>query len=158
MEPPFEKLDGVLSVTSGYSGGELKNPTYEQVSSGSTKHREAVKIIFDPAKISYEKIVDVFWKNVNPTDDGGQFVDRGFQYTPAIFYTSEVQKKIAEESKSKFEKSGVFKDQIKTPIVAFKTFYDAESYHQDYYKNNPIRYKYYRYRSGRDEYLNKIWK
>jgi peptide methionine sulfoxide reductase msrA/msrB len=157
MTPPFEKLDGVTKVVSGYTGGHTVNPTYEDVTSETTGHREAVEITFDPAKISYEKLLDVFWRQINPTDAGGQFVDRGPSYTSAIFYHSEEQKKLAEESKQRLEQSGRFDKPIVTPILPAGPFYPAEAYHQDYWKKNPIRYKFYRYNSGRDQYLEKIW-
>ena len=157
MEHPFEKLDGVHSAVSGYTGGEKKNPTYKQVSSGSTNHIEAVEITYDPQKLKYNDLLEVFWRQVNPTDAGGQFVDRGPHYTTGIFYLNAEQKKIAEKSKAKMSKSKRFNKPIVTPIFAAKTFYKAEEYHQDYYKKNPIRYKFYRSRSGRDAYLDKTW-
>jgi peptide methionine sulfoxide reductase msrA/msrB len=157
MTPPFEKLDGVVKVVSGYTGGHTVNPTYEDVTSETTGHRESVEITFDPAKISYEKLLDVFWRQINPTDAGGQFVDRGPSYETAIFYHSKEQKKLAEESKQKLERSGRFDKPIVTPILPAGPFYPAEQYHQDYWKKNPIRYKFYRYNSGRDQYLDKIW-
>lgn len=158
MEPPFEKLDGVIDVISGYTGGTLENPTYKKVSSGETKHIESVKIIYDSNIISYNELLDVFWKQVNPTDGGGQFVDRGYQYTTAIFYNNIEEKKIAEESLKALEKSDRYDKTIVTPIRKASEFYKAEEYHQDYYIKNDIKYKYYRSRSGRDEYLDKIWK
>lgn len=157
MEQPFEKLDGVVSAVSGYAGGKEKNPEYKQVASGQTGHVEAVEITFDPGKVSYNDLLEVFWRQVNPTDSGGQFVDRGFQYSTAIFYTSEKQKQVAEASKKKMLDSGRYKKEIVTPIKAFTTFYPAEDYHQDYYKKSSLKYKYYRYRSGRDQYLDKTW-
>jgi peptide methionine sulfoxide reductase msrA/msrB len=157
MEPPFEKLDGVSAVISGYSGGQKVNPTYEEVSAGTTGHRESVQVIYDPAKISYEKLLEVFWRQINPTDAGGQFVDRGEQYSSAIFYNSEEQKRLAEKSKEDLAKSGRFDKPIVTQIIAFTNFYPAEEYHQDYYKKNPVRYKFYRYNSGRDPFIKKIW-
>jgi peptide methionine sulfoxide reductase msrA/msrB len=157
MTPPFEKLDGVTKVVSGYTGGHTANPTYEDVTSETTGHRESVEVTFDPAKISYEKLLDVFWRQINPTDAGGSFVDRGPSYTSAIFYHSEEQKRLAEESKQKLEHSGRFDKPIVTPILPAGPFYPAEEYHQDYWKKNPIRYKFYRYNSGRDQYLEKIW-
>ncbi len=157
MEPPFEKLDDVVEVTSGYTGGSKQNPTYEEVSSGATGHYEAIQIIYDPEKISYEKILDVFWKQIDPTDDGGSFADRGQQYASAIFYYNDEQKRTAEISKEKLAKSGKYDKPIATKILKFEAFYKAEDYHQDYYKKNPIRYKYYRRGSGRDEYIKKIW-
>ena len=157
MEPPFEKLDGVREVISGYTGGSKVNPTYEEVSAGATGHLESVEVIFDPSVISYDKLLDVFWKNIDPTDPGGQFVDRGGQYRSAIFFHSEEQKKLAETSKQKLAASGIFHKPIVTEIIPAATFYKAEDYHQDYYKKNPIRYKYYRYNSGRDQFLEKTW-
>ena len=157
MEHPFEDLPGVTQAISGYTGGKKKNPTYKQVASGQTSHLEAVQIHFDPEKISYADILEVFWRNVNPTDNGGQFVDRGDQYRTGIFYTSEEQKKIAEKSKNKLIKSGRFQKKIVTPIIEAKPFYKAEEYHQDFFKKSYIRYKIYRAGSGRDEYINKLW-
>lgn len=157
MEPPFDKLKGVESTVSGYIGGSKINPTYEEVSAGKTGHIEAVEITFDPSKISYEDLLKVFWRQIEPTDDGGQFVDRGEQYTSAIFYLNETQKTIAEKSKTELQASGKFKTPIKTKIRQATKFYAAEDYHQDYYLKNTVRYKYYRYRSGRDEYLDKVW-
>lgn len=157
MEPPFEKLTGVQKVISGYTGGHKKNPTYEDVSYGSTGHVEAVQIHFDPVKISYQDLLEVFWRNVDPTDGGGQFVDRGDSYVTGIFVHNEEQKKQARESKRKLENSKRYDRKIVTPIIQATTFYPAEDYHQDYYKKNPIRYKYYRYRSGRDEFIEKTW-
>lgn len=157
MEPPFEKLDGVLSVTSGYTGGKLANPSYQQVSAGGTGHAEAVEILFDPARVSYEKLLDVLWMNIDPTDGGGQFVDRGSQYRSAVFYLDEQQRQQAEASKKKLAESGRFDRPILTEIVPAGPFYPAEEYHQDYYKNNPIRYKFYRHGSGRDRYLDRVW-
>jgi peptide methionine sulfoxide reductase msrA/msrB len=156
-ESDFEKLDGVVEVISGYAGGKKKNPTYQQVSSGSTKHLESVEVHYDPHKISYEKLLDAFWKMVNPTDSGGQFVDRGYQYSTAIFYHTEEQKRLAEASKSSLSKSGRYDKEVITPIRKASPFYAAEEYHQDYYKHNPVRYKFYRWNSGRDQYLAKVW-
>ncbi len=157
MTPPFEKLDGVKEVVSGYTGGHTVNPTYEEVTSETTGHLESVEVIYDPSKIGYEKLLDVFWRQINPTDAGGQFVDRGPSYKTAIFYHSEEQKRLAEESKKKLAESGHFDKPIVTEILPAGTFYRAEDYHQDYWKKNPIRYKFYRYNSGRDQYLEKIW-
>ena len=157
MVPPFEKLDGVSEVISGYTGGHKVNPTYEEVSSGTTGHMEAVEVIYDPTKVTYEKMLNVFWRQINPTDAGGQFVDRGSSYKSAIFYSSEEQKKLAEKSKKELEQSGRFDKPIVTEIRPAGPFYRAEDYHQDYWKKNPIRYKFYRYNSGRDQYLAKIW-
>jgi len=157
MEPPFEKLAGVKKVISGYTGGRTKNPTYKDVSHGSTGHVEAVQIHFDPAKISYQDLLEVFWRNVDPTDGGGQFVDRGDSYVTGIFVHNAEQKNRALESKMKLEESKRYDRKIVTPIVQVMKFYPAEGYHQDYYKKNPVRYKYYRYRSGRDEFIEKTW-
>ena len=158
MEPPFEKLDGVVEVVSGYSGGSEVDPTYEQVSSGRTGHAEAVQVHYDPARVSYAELLDVFWRQVDPTDPGGQFVDRGRQYRTAIFVHDDEQRRLAEASKAELEASGRYDRTLMTEIVPFRAFYPAEEYHQDYGAKNPIRYKYYRYRSGRDQYLEKIWK
>lgn len=157
MEAPFEKLEGVKEVLSGYTGGYKEDPTYNEVSAGGTGHLEAVQIIYDPSKITYAELLDVFWKQVDPTDPNGQFVDRGQQYTTAIFYHNEEQKTLAEKSKEELEKHGKYERPIVTQIVKAPEFYQAEDYHQDYYKKNSIRYKYYRYNSGRDSYLKKIW-
>jgi peptide methionine sulfoxide reductase msrA/msrB len=157
MEHPFEDLPGVYQALSGYTGGKKKNPTYKEVARGKTRHAEAVEIHFDPEKISYEDILEVFWRNINPTDNGGQFVDRGAQYRTGIFYTSEEQKKIAEKSKNKLIKSGRFKKPIVTSVIEASAFYRAEEYHQDFFKKSYIRYKVYRAGSGRDEYINKLW-
>ena len=157
IEADLEKILGVKKVISGYAGGHKENPSYKEVSSGGTGHVEAVQVYFNPKEISYSKLLDIFWKKINPTDDKGQFVDRGYQYSSAIFYHSEEQKKTAEESKTKLSKKGPFKESILTPIKTFKNFYPAEDYHQDYYKKNTIKYKYYRWRSGRDQFLQKSW-
>lgn len=155
MEPPFEKLKGVVQVLSGYTGGSGANPNYEDYARKG--YVEAVEIKYDPAIISYSRLLDVFWRQINPTDPGGQFVDRGPEYRSAIFYHNDEQKKLAEESKEALAKSGRFNEPIVTEIVKATTFYKAEDYHQDYYKKNPIRYKYYRFRSGRDQFLEKVW-
>lgn len=157
MEHPFDELDGVIDVVSGYIGGTKENPTYKEVSAGGTGHREAVQVVYDPEVISYEKLLYVYWRQIDPTDKDGQFVDRGDQYTTAIFYYSDEQKELAEQSKKDMNDSGIFGDKIVTKIIKATTFYRAEEYHQDYYKKNPIRYSYYRERSGRDEYLDSIW-
>jgi len=157
MEPPFERLDGVKEVISGYTGGEKKNPTYEEVSSGNTGHLEAVQITYNTAKVSYKELLEVFWRQIDPTDAGGSFVDRGTQYGSAIFYHSNEQKEMAEESKMELEKSKKYNNPIVTEIRKFKEFYKAEDYHQDYYKKNSVRYKYYRYMSGRDRYIERVW-
>lgn len=157
MEPPFDKLDGVISTTSGYTGGKVPEPTYEQVSAGSTGHAEAVKVVFDPAKVSYEKLLDVFWHNVDPFAIDQQFCDHGDQYRTAIFTQGPEQMRLAEASKKAFEASGKFDKPFVTQIVPASTFYAAEDYHQDYYTKNPVRYKFYRYNCGRDARLEQIW-
>lgn len=157
MEPPFEKLHGVTKVISGFMGGHVVKPSYKQVSAGGTGHREVVQVHYDPSKISYDDLLQVFWRNVDPTDPGGQFVDRGEQYTTAIFYHTPEQKMQAEQSKKDMDKSKRFKKTIVTPIIAAKAFYPAEDYHQDYYKKSTLKYKYYRYRSGRDDFIDKTW-
>jgi peptide methionine sulfoxide reductase msrA/msrB len=156
-EADFEKVDGVIDAVSGYTGGKEVNPTYEQVSSGRTGHVEAVKVIYDPTKVSYAQLLDVFWRHVDPTDDGGQFVDRGPQYKSAIFYGNEEEHQLAEASKEKLAASGRFDKPIVTLIELAGPFYPAEDYHQNYYKKNPIRYKWYRSGSGRDRFLEKAW-
>jgi peptide-methionine (S)-S-oxide reductase len=157
MEPPFDKLDGVISTTSGYTGGQKTNPTYKEVSAGGTGHAEAVQIVYDPKKIRYERLLEVYWRNVDPTDSGGQFCDRGNQYRTAIFYHNDEQKRLAEQSKAKLGQSKPFKEPIVTTIVAATEFYPAEEYHQDYYIKNPVRYKFYRYSCGRDQRLEMLW-
>ncbi len=156
-ESDFEKVDGVIDAVSGYTGGHVKNPTYKQVSAGGTGHVEAVKVIYDPSAVSYEKLLWVFWRTEDPTDAGGQFVDRGDQYASAIFYANEKQKRLAEASKRELEKTGPFDKPIVTKIRPLGPFYPAEAYHQDYYKKNPIRYHWYRSGSGRDRFLEKVW-
>ncbi len=157
VESGFEHLEGVRDAISGYIGGHLKNPTYHQVGSGGTGHTEAVEIHYDPTKISYNELLNSFWRQIDPTDNDGQFVDRGDQYRPEIFYLNDEQKDLAEKSKAQLDKSGRYDKPIAVEISAATTFYPAETYHQDYYKKNPLRYKYYRYNSGRDQYLEKIW-
>jgi len=157
MEPPFEKLEGVREVISGYTGGQKKDPTYKEVSQGNTGHVEAIQIIYDPSKVTYERLLEVFWMQIDPTDGGGQFVDRGSQYRSAIFYHNKEQKRVAEESKADLEKSGRFSRPVVTEIIPFSEFYRAEEYHQDYYKKSSLKYKFYRYNSGRDQYLEKTW-
>jgi peptide methionine sulfoxide reductase msrA/msrB len=156
-ESDFEKIEGIVSVVSGYTGGHRKNPTYEEVSSGSTGHVEAIEVLYDPKRISYETLLDIFWRHVDPTDPGGQFVDRGPQYRSAIFYRDDTQRLAAEKSKQALQDSGKFDKPIATETLPLDTFYTAEDYHQDYYKNNPIRYKFYRHNSGRDQFLKKTW-
>jgi len=155
MTPPFEKTPGVVEVVSGYTGGHTKNPTYEDYAEGG--HIEAVEVRFDPAKVSYDKLLDVFWRQINPTDSGGQFVDRGPQYRSAIFYLDDTQRGLAEKSRDALMKSGRFKNSIVTEIIKASAFYKAEDYHQDYYKKNPIRYEFYRFNSGRDRFIKKAW-
>lgn len=155
MEKPFERIDGVFSVTSGYIGGRTENPTYQNYGDGG--HIEAIEIVYDPAKVSYAKLLDVFWRQIDPTDSGGQFVDRGHAYTSGIFYLDDEQKKLAEKSKKEMDGRKVFAKPIVTPIIPATIFYPAEEYHQDYYKKNPIRYAIYRGGSGRDQFLTKIW-
>ncbi len=157
MEAPFDKVPGVVSTTSGYAGGRVKNPTYEQVSEGSTGHTEALQVAYDPAKTSYEQLVEIFWRNVDPTDRGGQFCDRGSQYRTGIFYEGEAQKRAAEGSKRALEASGRLKKPIVTEIVPLDAFYPAEDYHQDFYKKSPVRYMTYRAGCGRDRRLEELW-
>jgi len=157
MESPFDKLPRVFSVTAGYTGGTVKNPTYEEVSSGTTGHAEAVEILFDPAQITYERLLKAFWHSIDPTSSNGQFADRGTQYRTAIFYHDATQKKLAEESKETLAKSGKFSQPIATLIEPASAFYPAEDYHQHYYKKNPIHYNAYKMGSGRASYLEKTW-
>jgi peptide-methionine (S)-S-oxide reductase len=157
MEHPFDALPGVLSVTSGYTGGQKKNPTYQEVSAGGTGHAESVQIVYDPSKISYGKLLDVFWHNIDPTTKDRQFCDGGHQYRSAIFYHTEEQHKEALQSKAALEKSKPFKEPVVTEIVPAGEFYPAEEYHQHYYKKNPIRYWYYRNGCGRDQRLKELW-
>jgi len=156
-EEAFEKVPGVISAVSGYTGGSVKNPSYEQVSSGRTGHTEAVQVTFDPAKVSYDKLLDTFWLNHDPTVKDRQFCDAGSQYRPEIFYHSEEQKRLAEASKAKWEKAKPFRQPIVTPITAASDFWPAEDYHQDYYKKNPVRYKFYKFNCGRSERLGDLW-
>ncbi len=157
MEPPFEQLDGVISTTSGYAGGDEIDPTYQQVAGGSTGHTETIQITYDPEKVSYQQLLDVFWRNIDPTAVDRQFVDVGRQYRSAIFYHSEAQRKLALASRDELAASGKFDQPIVTEITALNAFYPAEEYHQNYYQKDPVRYKYYRYNSGRDQFLNKKW-
>ena len=157
MEPPFDKLPGVISTTSGYIGGQKKNPTYEEVSSGRTGHTEAVQVVYDPKKVNYAKLLEVFWKNIDPTVKDRQFCDHGSQYRTGIFYHDAEQKKLAEQSKAALMKSKPFKADIVTPVEAATEFYPAEDYHQDYYIKNPVRYKFYRAGCGRDARLAELW-
>jgi len=155
MEPPFDKLDGVISTTSGYIGGHQKNPTYKQVSAGSTGHTEAVEIVYEPNKISYAELLEVFWHNIDPLNARGQFCDYGTQYRTGIFYTSEQQRKLAEQSREKI--SAQLNKLVVTEITAASKFYPAEAYHQNYYQVNPVRYNYYRWSCGRDQRLKELW-
>jgi peptide-methionine (S)-S-oxide reductase len=157
MEPPFDKLDGVISTTSGYAGGKVANPTYEQVSAGRTGHAEVVQVVYDPARVSYEKLLEVFWHNIDPTVKDRQFCDIGSQYRSAIFVHDAEQRRLAEASKAALERSKPFKGAIVTEIADAGTFYRAEEYHQDYYQKNPIRYRYYRTGCGRDARLKELW-
>lgn len=157
-ESDFEKLDGVIEVVSGYAGGDEVNPSYEEVSSGNTGHRESVMIYFDPSFISYDELLNAFWMHIDPTDAGGSFVDRGFQYSSAIFYFDEAQKLKAEESKKHIDLRGKFQELVVTEILPYSSFYPAEDYHQDYYEKNSIKYKYYRSGSGRDDFIEENWK
>ncbi len=157
MESPFEKLPGVYKVISGYTGGFKINPTYEEVSAGTTGHLEAIQITYDPNKVTYQKLLDVYWRQIDPTDANGSFVDRGEQYRAAVFYHNEEQQRLANKSREILDKQMNYQKPIATEITEFTKFYKAEEYHQDYYKKNPLRYKIYRYRSGRDEYLTEIW-
>ncbi len=157
MQPPFEKIEGVKEVIVGYTGGHKVNPTYEEVSSGKTGHLEAVEVLYDPSKVSCWKLLDVFWRQIDPTDSGGEFVDRGSQYRSAIFYHTPEQKALAEKSKAALQRSGRFKRAIVTEILPAGRFYPAEQYHQDYYRKNSIRYEFYRTNSGRDQFLKKFW-
>ena len=156
-ETAFVGLPGVFSVVSGYTGGQKKNPTYEEVSAGSTGHAESVEVTYDPSKITYEKLLEVFWHNVDPTQANGQFCDHGTQYRSAIFYKDETQRKAAEESKRQVEEIPRFKGKVVTQIVAASTFYRAEEYHQEFYKKNPVRYHSYRQGCGRDARLKELW-
>jgi peptide-methionine (S)-S-oxide reductase len=157
MEGPFDKLPGVISTISGYTGGKVKNPTYEQVSTGRTGHAEAVQVAYDPKLVSYDKLLEVFWRNIDPTQRDGQFCDHGSQYRTAIFYHDDEQRRLAESSRGALAKNKPFKGDIVTQIVKVEEFYPAEEYHQDYYKKNPARYKFYRAGCGRDARLKELW-
>jgi peptide-methionine (S)-S-oxide reductase len=157
MEPPFDALEGVISTTSGYAGGHVRNPTYEEVSAGGTGHAEVIQVEFDPSVVSYRKLLEVFWRNIDPTATDRQFCDRGDQYRSAIFFHDEAQHRAAEESKAALRENKPFGGPIVTEIAPLRRFYPAESYHQDYYKKNPIKYKYYRYGCGRDQRLRELW-
>jgi peptide methionine sulfoxide reductase msrA/msrB len=156
-ESDFEKVDGVIEAVSGYTGGRMENPTYKQVSAGGTGHIEAVKVTYDPDKVSYEQLLEIFWRTIDPTDPGGQFVDRGAQYRSAIFYANDEERQQAEASKKALAASGRFDRPVVTEILPLGPFYVAEDYHQDYYKKNPLRYKWYRSGSGRDRFLEMTW-
>ena len=157
MEPPFDKLDGVLSTTSGYTGGAEVNPTYRQVASGRTGHREAVRIEYDPKRVDYARLLEVFWRNIDPLDRRGQFCDKGAHYTSAIYALDDEQRAAAEASRAALASGGKLKGEIQTEILPAGTFYPAEEYHQDYYTKNPVRYNYYRWGCGRDARLKKLW-
>jgi peptide-methionine (S)-S-oxide reductase len=155
MEPPYDKTGGVISTTSGYIGGSVANPTYKQVSAGGTGHIEAIRVVYDPNRVSYEKLLDIFWRNIDPFDAGGQFCDRGSQYRSAIFYTDNAQKAAAQTSKEAVQTR--FGKKVATAIRQAGTFYPAEDYHQNYYKKNSLKYKFYRSRCGRDARLASVW-
>jgi methionine-S-sulfoxide reductase len=157
MEAPFAKLTGVVSVVSGFTGGKEANPTYKEVSAGKTGHAEAIEVTYDPAQVSYAELLDVFWRNVDPTNADGQFNDKGKQYRTAIFYNGEEQKRLAEAAKDRLEREDVFGKPIVTQISPAGPFYKADEYHQDYHRKCPIPYKFYRFMSGRDRYLKKTW-
>jgi peptide-methionine (S)-S-oxide reductase len=157
MQPPFENLPGVISTTVGYTGGHTKNPTYEEVSAGDTGHAESVEIVFDPTRIRYDQLLDVFWHNVDPLTPEAQFCDQGHQYRSVIFYHGEEQRRLAEESKQRLEASKSFDRPIVTEIVAASAFYPAEEYHQKYHEKNPARYAFYRWNCGRDQRLKALW-
>ncbi len=157
MEPPFEQLDGVIDVKAGYTGGRQEDAHYEIVSSGRTDHYEAVQVVYDPDKVSFEKLVEVFWKQIDPTDSGGQFADRGRQYRTAIFFATDEQKRIAEKSKRQLDESGIFKRPVVTMILPVQPFYEAEEYHQDYYRKNVFHYNRYKAGSGRKTFIEKSW-
>ncbi len=157
MEEAFEQVEGVLSVASGYMGGTIANPTYEQVSAGRTGHAEAVEVIYDPTKVSYQQLLEAFWKNVDPLTPNAQFCDHGSQYRSAVFYATEEEQRLAEASKTVIEQAKKFPAPIVTELVPATSFYQAEDYHQDYYKKNPLRYKYYKYSCGRAKRLEALW-
>jgi len=157
MEPPYDKLEGVISTTSGYIAGQKKNPTYEEVSTGRTGHTEAVEVVYDPKKVSYEKLLEVFWRNIDPTVKDQQFCDVGSQYRSGIFYHNDDQKRLADASKAALDRNKPFKAAIVTEIARATEFYPAEEYHQNYYVKNPVRYKFYRSGCGRDARLKQLW-
>ncbi len=158
MEQPFDIMQGVVKTIPGYSGGHKHEPTYKEVSSGRTGHYEVIKVIYDPLIVSYKKLLEEFWRNIDPTNNKGQFCDEGNQYRSAIFFSDQYQRELAEQSKLDLEQSGQLSLPVRTPILAFKTFYPAEDIHHDYYKTNPWKYKFYRYTCGRDKRLNQLWK
>jgi len=157
MEPPFDQLDGVVSTTSGYAGGDEVDPAYNEVAGGQTGHTETIQIEYDPTRVNYQRLLEVFWRNIDPTAVDRQFVDVGRQYRSAIFYHNDEQKCLALASREQLASSGRFEQPIVTEITALNTFYPAEEYHQDFYQKNPVRYKFYRFNSGRDQYLRKKW-
>ena len=157
VEADFDKVDGVLATISGYTGGDVDNPTYKQVSNTDTGHYEAVRIVYDPSVVSYEELLDYYWRHVDPTDAGGQFCDRGDSYRTAVFVADEEERKLAEASKTEIEQSGVLPGDVVTPILDAKTFWPAENYHQNYYQTHPIRYTYYRNACGRDGRIKEVW-
>jgi len=157
MEPPYDALEGVISTTSGYTGGKETDPSYKQVSRGRTGHTEAIQIVYDPEKVSYAKLLDIYWHNIDPTDASGQFCDKGSQYRSEIFFHNKTQQQLAVQSKNALKELKPFKGPIVTQVTMATAFYPAEDYHQDYYQRNPIRYKYYRYGCGRDQRLKDLW-
>ena len=157
MEPPFDKLEGVISTTSGFMGGSLENPTYKQVSRGGTGHAEVVQVLYDPDMVGYDSLLRTYWRNVDPYDGSGQFCDRGPEYRPAIFHHTEEQRRAAENSLKHLQSDGLITDDVAVEIVAASEFYPAEDYHQDYYQKNPARYTFYRWNCGRDDRLEEVW-
>jgi peptide-methionine (S)-S-oxide reductase len=157
MEEAFEKVEGVMAVASGYMGGTVANPSYEQVSAGHTGHAESVEVLYDPSKVTYQKLLEAFWRNIDPVTPNAQFCDHGTQYRAAVFYSSSEEKRLADESKATIETSKRFPQPIVTQVVPASSFYQAEDYHQDYYKKNPLRYKYYKYGCGRAQRLETLW-
>ena len=157
MEEAFEKVDGVIAAVSGYMGGTVQNPSYEEVSSGRTGHAESIEVLYDPSKVTYNQLLEAFWRNVDPITPTAQFCDHGTQYRAAIFYQNDQEKRFAEESKQAIEQSKRFTQPIVTQIVMASQFYTAEEYHQDFYKKNPIRYKFYKYNCGRAQRLDELW-
>ncbi|MEM1243227.1 MAG: peptide-methionine (S)-S-oxide reductase MsrA [Pseudomonadota bacterium] len=157
MQPPYDKLKGVVSTTVGYIGGKTPNPTYKKVSAGNTGYVEAIQVTYDPKKVNYQTLLNLYWHNVDPTRNDGQFCDKGKQYRPEIFYLNPQQKQLAEASKAKIKKSGMIKQPILVAITPAGKFYPAEQYHQNYYKKNPLRYRFYRYTCGRDKRLKQLW-